>query len=87
MKKYTSFLKKHKAAKSEEEQKALVKDFMMSLSPDEFTAWLSESNDFIETALLELINSGDKDNIAFSKNYIKDLETILGKKALMAKAA
>jgi hypothetical protein len=87
MKKYTSFLKKHKAAVSEEEQKDLVKEFLMSLTPDEFMAWLSESNDFIESALLELINSGESDNIAFSKNYIHDLQAILSKDALMGKAA
>ncbi len=60
---------------------------LRGVTPNEFMAWLSESNDFIETALIELINSGNKDNIAFSKNYIHDLESILGKKAVMSKAA
>ena len=50
-------------------------------------SWLTDTNDFIEQSLLELINSGDKENIAFSTKYVQDLEIVLGKQILIGKAA
>ena len=79
MRKYTAFLKKYKVATSEDAQKELLKQFMFSLSPDELVLFLTESGEFIESGLTELIQSRDNSHIEFAKNYIDELETILKK--------
>lgn len=79
MTKYNIFLKKHKEAKTEIEQKALLKDYLFSLSPKELIQWYMETPDIIEKNLTKLIvlegEDGRKEAQEYLASAIDDLET------------
>ncbi len=55
MTKYDIFLEKHKAAKTIAEQKSLLKDYLLSLSPEALIQWYMETPDIIEKNIHQLI--------------------------------
>ena len=78
MTKYDILLKKHIAAKTVTEQKALVKEYLLSLSPDELIQWYMETPDIIEKNINELIalegEKGRQEARAYLASAIETLE-------------
>lgn len=78
MTKYDIFLKKHKQAKTETEEKALLNDYLLSLSSEELIQWYMETPDIIEQNLNELIvlkgEEGRQAAIAYLTSAIEVLE-------------
>jgi hypothetical protein len=65
-----------------------MKEFMLSLSPDEFVYWMKEGNREMAEALRELIQTKDPDNIAYAKSYVDDMIAMLKPKSTsVSKAA
>jgi hypothetical protein len=86
MEKYHDFEKKYKAASSEEEKNELLKNYMLTLSPDELHKFLV--TDLVEI-WDELLSIGDNDAISILKNSLVETKGIVkkGRKTDIAKAA
>ena len=86
MKGYQSFLKKHKAAKTEVEQLEILKNYLFNLSNEDFAKFLNMGN-LVEDVRFILAEGTEKDK----QNIIKTLdsmeEIILKSKIQSVKAA
>jgi hypothetical protein len=86
MKGYQSFLKKHKAAKTEVAQLEILKNYLFGLSNEDFAKFLNMGN-LVEDVRFILAEGTEKDK----QNIIKTLdsmeEIILKSKVHTAKAA
>jgi hypothetical protein len=86
MEKYHDFEEKYKAASSEEEKNELLKNYMLTLSPDELHKFLV--TDLVEI-WDELLSIGDDEAISILKNSLEETKVIVkkGRKTDIAKAA
>jgi hypothetical protein len=75
--KYAVFKKEYKKAKDAEAQNVLLKNFMLSLSPDELIEWLMEGNKIISDYLDTLVDSNENDKIQLASDEIESLEALL----------
>jgi hypothetical protein len=88
MDKFQMFYKNYHAVSDEGTRDSMMKDFLFSLSPDEFVYWMKEGNREMAEALRELIQTKDPDNIAYAKSYVDDMIALLKpKSAVVSKAA
>lgn len=86
MKGYQSFLKKHKAAKTESEQLEILKKYLFGLSNEDFIEFLNMGN-LIEDVLFILAEGSEQNQLQIIET-LDDMEAILLKSnTLMAKAA
>lgn len=86
MKGYQSFLKKHKAAKTESEQLEILKKYLFGLSNEDFIEFLNMGN-LIEDVLFILAEGSEQNKLQIIET-LDDMEAILLKSnTLMAKAA
>jgi hypothetical protein len=75
--KYAAFKKAYKKEKNAEAQNLLLKNFMLSLSPDELIEWLMEGNKIMSDYLDALVDSKDLNNLQLASNEIESLEAML----------
>jgi hypothetical protein len=88
MDKYQVFFNDYHAVSDEATRDLMMKEFMLSLSPDEFVYWMKEGNREMAEALRELIQTKDPDNIAYAKSYVDDMIAMLKPKSTsVSKAA
>lgn len=88
MDKFQMFYKNYHAVSDEATRDLMMKDFLFSLSPDEFVYWMKEGNREMAEALRELIQTNDPENIAYAKSYVDDMIALLKpKSAVVSKAA
>jgi hypothetical protein len=86
MENHTDFEEKYKSASSEEEKNELLKNYMLTLSPDEL-------HKFLVTDLTEiwdeLLSIGDDEAITLLENSLEETRAIVKKerKTAIAKAA
>jgi hypothetical protein len=86
MKGYQTFLKKHKAAKTESEQLEILKKYLFGLSNEDFIEFLNMGN-LIEDVLFILAEGSEQNKLQIIET-LDDMEAILLKSnTLMAKAA
>ncbi len=86
MKGYQSFLKKHKTAKTEAEQLDILKNYLFSLSNDDFAKFLNMGN-LVEDVRFILASGTEKDRQQITET-LDGMEAIIVKsKVLPAKAA
>ncbi len=86
MKGYSSFLKKHKAAKTEAEQLEILKKYLFSLSTEDFTKFLNMGN-MIEDVRFILAHGTEMDKQQII-GTLDDMEAIImNSNAFSAKAA
>jgi hypothetical protein len=86
MKGYQSFVKKHKMAKTEEAQLEVLKNYLFSLSNEDFAKFLNVGNMF-EDGLFIYKEGTDKDRQHLIETLQSMEEIILNSRALSAKAA
>ena len=86
MKGYQSFLKKHKMAKTEENQLEVLKNYLFSLSNEDFKKFLYMGN-MVEDGLFIFTEGTDKDKQYLIETLQSMEEIILNSRALSAKAA
>ena len=87
MTKYDFFLKKHKEAKTEIEQKALLQEFLFSLSPYEMMKWYMETPDIIEKNLNELIHLEGENGQQEAREFLASAIDVLKNEGKSAKVA
>ncbi len=87
MTKYDIFLKKHKEATTETEQKAFLNDYLLSLSSEELIQWYMETPDIIEQNLNELIALEGESGRKEAREYLSSVINILEKNKSCVKAA
>jgi hypothetical protein len=86
MKGYQSFLKKHKTAKTEAEQLVILKNYLFSLSNDDFAKFLNMGN-LVEDVRFILAEGTEKDKQQIIET-LDSMETIIvNSNVLSAKAA
>ena len=83
MDKYEVLLEKHRAAASEAEQLALVKDYMLSLSPDELKKFLFDDT----VSIIETMMTLGKDGLEAASHSIDLIKGSLEKPKMSRKAA
>jgi hypothetical protein len=76
MEKFVAFEEKYKAASSEEEKNELLKNYMLTLSPDELHKFLV--TDLVEI-WDELLSIGDDDAISILKKSLEETKVIVKK--------
>jgi hypothetical protein len=87
MNKYDAFNKQYRLTKDENARTLLMKDFMLSLSPDELIDWLREGNKDIVNYISTLIQTKEPDNLARAEKCIQEVEVLLKKDLAVSKAA
>jgi hypothetical protein len=86
MKSYTSFLKKHKTAKTEAEQLIILKNYLFSLSNDDFAKFLNMGN-LVEDVRFILAKGTEKDKQQIIETLDSIEAIIVRSNTLSAKAA
>jgi hypothetical protein len=86
MKGYSSFLKKHKAAKTEAEQLLILKNYLFSLSNDDFAKFLNMGN-LVEDVRFILAEGTEKDKQQIIETLGSMEAIIVRSNTLSAKAA
>jgi hypothetical protein len=86
MKGYQSFLKKYRIAKTEEDQLEVLKNYLFSLSNEDFKKFLYMGNMF-DDGLFIFKEGTDKDRQHLMETLQSMEEIILNSRALSAKAA
>ena len=77
MDKYQVFFNDYHAVSDEETRDLMMKEFIFSLSPDEFVYWMKEGNREMAAALRELIQTNEPNNIAYAKSYVDEVASLL----------
>lgn len=88
MDKYQVFFNDYHSVSDEATRDSMMKDFLFSLSPDEFVYWMKEGNREMAEALRELIKTNDPENIAYAKKHVDEIIAMLKpKNSVVSKAA
>lgn len=88
MTKYDVFYKEYRLIKDENARTLFMKDFMLSLPPDELIDWLREGNKDIVNYISTLIQTKKPENLALAEKCIDEVEGLFKKDAVaVSKAA
>lgn len=88
MDKYQTFFNDYASVSDEGKQGLMMKDFMLSLSPDELIDWLREGNRDIVNYISALIQTKEPENLAHAEMCIQEVEGLFKKEIVaVSKAA
>jgi hypothetical protein len=79
MDKYQTFYKNYTSVSDEEKRGLIMKDFMLSLPPDELIDWLREGNKDIVNYISTLIQTKEPENLARAEKCIQEVEGLFKK--------
>jgi hypothetical protein len=76
---YQTFCKNYTSVSDEEKRGLIMKDFMLSLPPEELVDWLREGNKDIVNYISTLIQTKEPENLARAEKCIQEVEGLFKK--------